>query len=125
MRYLLLITSVLVLVGCGTPYGTSGSLGGVKVWRHPKNKVEIVVSGRHNTNYDELARMWKNKANEVAYVRGTKEYEIVSFSTGREILGIEVIGEGSNIERYADDSAFWLPKIARGVIRFPASPAAR
>ena len=117
MRRLLCLFSALLLTGCGTPYGLHGSLGGVKVWEHPNNKVEIMVVGRHATDYDRLAQMWKRKADEVAWTRGATRYEILSFSTGREVLGVEVIGEGSNIERYADDSVFWLPKLARGVIR--------
>ena len=37
--------------------------------------------------------------------------------TGREVLGVEFMGEGSTKERYADDMPFWTPKVARGVIR--------
>lgn len=117
MRSLCLLISALFLAGCGTPYGSAGSLGGVKVWEHPRNKVEIQIVGRHRTDYDRLAAMWKRKADEVASLRGARSYDILSFSTGREVLGVEVMGEGSNIERYSDDSVFWLPKVARGVIQ--------
>jgi hypothetical protein len=126
MRALCLLLAAFALSGCGTPYGEAGSLGGVKVWEHPNNRVEVLVVGRHRTDYDQLASTWKRKADEVASMRGAKSYDIVSFSTGREILGMEVMGEGSNIERYSDDSVFWLPKIARGVIRLidPDPPGA-
>ena len=117
MRSLCLLISALFLAGCGTPYGSAGSLGGVKVWEHPRNKVEIQIVGRHRTDYDRLAAMWKRKADEVASLRGARSYDILSFSTGREVMGVEVMGEGSNIERYSDDSVFWLPKVARGVIQ--------
>ena len=117
MTRLLLSVVALGIAGCGTPYGHHGSLGGVKVWEHPNNKVEVMVIGRHRSDYDRLAQTWKRKADEVASLRGATRYDILSFSTGREVLGVEVMGEGSNIERYADDSVFWLPKMARGVIR--------
>lgn len=92
-------------------------MGGVKVWEHPNNKIEVMIVGRHASDYDRLAQTWKRKADEVASMRGATRYEILSFSTGREFLGVEIIGEGSNIERYTDDTTFWLPKVARGVIR--------
>lgn len=117
MRKLLLLFPLVLMASCGTPYDMQGSTGGVKVWEHPNNKVEIIVIGRHTSKYDTLAQMWKRKADESAWLRGAKSYDIVSFSTGREILGVEVIGEASNIERFADETAFWLPKVARGVIR--------
>lgn len=110
------VLAILFLCGCGTPYGSAGSLGGVKVWEHPNDKVEVLILGRHGTDYDMLASMWKRKADEVASLRGAKSYDIVSFSTGREFLGMEIMGEGSNVERYSDESVFWLPKVARGVI---------
>lgn len=116
MRGLLLLFAAVILTGCGTPYGEAGSLGGVKVWTHPNNKVEVMIVGRHRTDYEQLASMWKRKADEVASLRGAKSYDIVSFSTGREFLGMEIVGEGSNVERYSDDGVFWLPKVARGVI---------
>lgn len=126
MRGFSLLLTALLLCGCGTPYGSAGSMGGVKVWEHPRNRVEIQVIGRHRSDYDRLAATWKRKADEVASLRGAKSYDIISFSTGREVLGIEVMGEGSNIERYSDDSVFWLPKLARGVIRLndPDPPGA-
>jgi len=126
MRGLLLLFAAVILTGCGTPYGEAGSLGGVKVWTHPNNKVEVMIVGRHRTDYEQLATMWKRKADEVASLRGAKSYDIVSFSTGREFLGMEIVGEGSNVERYSDDGVFWLPKVARGVIRLndPAPPGA-
>ncbi|MBJ7259108.1 MAG: hypothetical protein JHD33_06165 [Chthoniobacterales bacterium] len=116
MRCAVFLFAAVMLAGCGTPYGRQGSLGGVKVWELPGNKVEILVVNRHNTDYARLSSMWKRKADEVASVRGASSYEIVSFSTGREVLGMEIMGEGSNIERYADESVFWFPKVARGVI---------
>lgn len=116
MRRLLIILPAMILAGCGTPYDMQGSLGGVKVWEHPHNKVEVTVVGRHTSDYQLLAQMWKRKADEVAWVRGATSYDILSFSTGREFLGVEIIGEASSVERYADESAFWLPKVARGVI---------
>ena len=126
MRGLCLLLTALLLSGCGTPYGEAGHLGGVKVWSHPNNKVEVMIVGRHRTDYDQLAATWKRKADEVASLRGAKSYDIVSFSTGREFLGMEIMGEGSNIERYSDEGVFWLPKIARGVIRLndPDPPGA-
>jgi hypothetical protein len=126
MRSWFLFFVAMALTGCGTPYGSAGSLGGVKVWEHPRDRVEIQIVGRHRTDYDRLAAMWKRKADEVASLRGASSYDILSFSTGREVLGIEVMGEGSNIERYSDDSVFWLPKVARGVIRLndPEPPGA-
>ena len=126
MRRWFLLFLAMALTGCGTPYGSAGSLGGVKVWEHPRDRVEIQIVGRHRTDYDRLAAMWKRKADEVASLRGASSYDILSFSTGREVLGIEVMGEGSNIERYSDDSVFWLPKVARGVIRLndPDPPGA-
>lgn len=117
MRTWCLLLAALATSGCGTPHGSAGSLGGVKVWEHPGDKVEIQVVGRHRSDYDRLAATWKRKADEVASLRGASSYDILSFSTGREVLGIEVMGEGSNIERYSDDSVFWLPKLARGVIQ--------
>jgi len=116
-RLLLIFPAALLLAGCGTPYDTQGSTGGVKVWEHPHDKVEIIVVGRHRSSYDMLAQMWKRKADETAWVRGASRYDIVSFSTGREFLGVEVIGEASNVERFADETVFWLPRVARGVIR--------
>lgn len=116
MHRLLLLLAAAMLGGCGTPYGLRGSMGGVQVWEHPHNKVEIMAVGRHATKYDRLAQMWKRKADEVAWLRGATSYEILSFSTGRELLGTEVIGEGSNVERYADEMIYWMPKVARGVI---------
>ena len=89
----------------------------MKIWEHPNNKVEVMVVGRHRSDYERLAQTWKRKADEVASMRGATRYDILSFSTGREVLGVEVMGEGSNVERYADDSVFWLPKMARGVIK--------
>jgi hypothetical protein len=117
VRRLTLLLAAMLATGCGTPYGMQGSLGGVKTWEHPNGKIEVVAIGRHYTRYDDLARTWKRKADEAASVRGAKGYDILSFSTGREILGVEVMGEGSNIERYSDEATFWLPKVARGVIR--------
>ena len=117
MHRLLLLLVAPFLAGCGTPYGQHGSLGGVRVWEHPNDKIEVMVIGRHRSDYDRLAQTWKRKADEAASVRGATSYDILSFSTGREVLGVEVMGEGSNKERYADDSVFWLPKIARGVIK--------
>jgi hypothetical protein len=117
VRAVILYFCALALAGCGTPYGTIGSLGGVKVWEHPKGKVEILVVGSHHQSYDHLAKMWRIKAEEAAILRGSRQYEVLSFSTGREVLGVEIMGEGSNIERYADDTPFWTPKVARGVIR--------
>ena len=124
MRWFVCLISAFALCGCGTPYGTQGSLGGVKVWERRDNKVEVLVIGRHRTDYNMLAAMWKRKADEVASLRGAKSYDIISFSTGREFLGMEIMGEGSNIERYSDEGAFWLPKVARGVIQLndPDSP---
>lgn len=124
MRGLYLLTAGLLLCGCGTPYGETGNLGGVKVWTHPNNKVEVLVVGRHRTDYDQLASMWKRKADEVASLRGARSYDIVSFFTGREFLGMKMMEEGSNTERFSDDSVFWFPKIARGVIQMnePAPP---
>ncbi|MEX1111747.1 MAG: hypothetical protein WEB31_08095 [Chthoniobacterales bacterium] len=117
MRVILLLLATALLTACGTPYGMHGSLGGVKVWEHPQGKVEILVVGSHYANYEQLAKMWRIKAEEAAMLRGSRRYEVVSFSTGREVLGMEIMGEGSNIERYADDAPFWTPKVARGVIR--------
>lgn len=124
-RFFCLIAAAL-LCGCGTPYGIHGSLGGVKVWEHPNNKIEVIVVGRQRSDYDRLASTWKRKADEAASLRGATSYDILSFSTGREVLGIEVMGEGSNIERYTDEAAFWMPKIARGVIKLndPDKPGA-
>jgi len=126
MRRLFLLLVAPFLAACGTPYGHHGSLGGVKVWEHPNNKIEVMVVGRHRSDYDRLAQTWKRKADEAASVRGATSYDILSFSTGREILGIEIMGEGSNVERYSDDGVFWLPKIARGVIKLndPDKPGA-
>ena len=115
-RALLLLTAVF-LAGCGTPYGIRGSLGGVKTWEHPNGDVEIIAVGSHHQPYDHLAKMWRIKAEEATMLRGSRQYEVVSFSTGREALGVEFMGEGSNFERYADDMPFWTPKVARGVIR--------
>lgn len=123
MRTALGLLACVLLAGCGTPYGNAGSMGGVKLHEHSPTKVEIMVLGSHNMSYDHLARMWKDKADETARLRGATTYEIVSFSTGREILGVEVMGQGSFIERYADDAVFWLPKIARGVIRMDQTTA--
>jgi hypothetical protein len=117
MRAVLLWLTVALLTACGTPYGMHGSLGGVKVWEHPAGKVEILVVGSHYATYDHLAKMWRTKAEEAALLRGSRQYEVLSFSTGREVLGVEVLGEGGNLERYADDVPFWTPKVARGVIR--------
>ena len=117
MRCVLSLLAATMLCACGTPYGEQGSLGGVKVWEKPNNRVEVLVLGRHRTEYNRLASMWKRKADEVASLRGATSYDIISFSTGREILGTEIMGEGSHFERYSDDSVFWLPKIARGVIQ--------
>lgn len=116
VRGAFILLAGVLLSGCGTPYGHTGSMGGVKVFELSPRKVEIMALGPHQAKYDMLAAMWKRKADEVARMRGVKEYEIRSFSTGREFLGVEVIGEGSFLERYADDMVFWLPKIARGVI---------
>jgi hypothetical protein len=115
-RAVLVLISVL-LTGCGTPYGMEGSLGGVRTWTHPNGDVEILVVGSHHQRYERLVRMWRIKAEEITQLRGSSAYDVISFSTGREILGVEVIGEGSNIERYADETPFWTPKVARGVIR--------
>ncbi len=123
MRLAFVLGISLVLCGCGTPYGLEGSTGGVRIWEHPNGKVEIIAIGSHYNTYDQLAKMWKIKADEAAMLRGSKTYEVVSFSTGREVLGLEVMGEGSNVERYADDAAFWTPKVARGVIRIPPHSA--
>jgi hypothetical protein len=117
MKRWLILAAACGIAGCGTPYGRHGNLGGVKVWEHPNNKVEVMVVGGHRSDYERLAQTWKRKADEVASVRGATRYDVVSFSTGREVLGMEVLGEGSNVERYADDSVFWMPKMARGVIK--------
>lgn len=117
MRVIFLLLASLLVAGCGTPYGMQGSLGGVKTWQHPNGDIEIIVVGSHHQPYDYLARMWRTKAEEAAMLRDSRQYEVVSFSTGREVLGIEFMGEGSNLERYADDVPFWTPKVARGVIR--------
>jgi len=122
VRRLTLLLAAMLATGCGTPYGMQGSMGGTKVWEHPQGKIEITVIGRHYTRYDDLAHTWKRKADEAASVRGAKGYDIISFSTGREILGVEVIGEGSNVERYSDETTFWLPKVARGVIQLRGWP---
>ncbi len=117
MSRLLPLLGALLVAGCGTPYGMQGSLGGVKTWQHPNGDLEIIVVGSHHQPYDYLAKMWRTKAEEATMLRGSRQYEVISFSTGREVLGIEFMGEGSNIERYADDVPFWTPKVARGVIR--------
>ena len=116
LRVLLLLAAAL-MTGCGTPYGMQGSLGGVKTWQHPNGDLEILVVGSHHQTYDHLAKVWRIKAEEATMLRGSQQYEVISFSTGREVLGVEVMGEGSNLERYADDVPFWTPKVARGVIR--------
>jgi hypothetical protein len=115
-RVLLLLAAAL-MTGCGTPYGMQGSLGGVKTWQHPNGDLEILVVGSHHQTYDHLAKVWRIKAEEATMLRGSQQYEVISFSTGREVLGVEVMGEASNLERYADDVPFWTPKVARGVIR--------
>jgi hypothetical protein len=112
-----LLLGAMLLAGCGTPYGYQGSLGGVKTWQHPNGDLEIIVNGSHHQSYDHLAKMWRIKAEEATMLRGSRQYEVISFSTGREVLGVEYMGEGSNVERYADDVPFWTPKVARGVIR--------
>jgi hypothetical protein len=120
MPLALILLGTLLLAGCGTPYGMQGSLGGVKTWQHPNGDLEIIVVGSHHQSYDHLAKIWRIKAEEAAMLRGARQYEVISFSTGREMLGVEVMGEGSNLERYADDVPFWTPKVARGVIRVAA-----
>lgn len=127
VRFILLIIIGFMLSGCGTPYGHTGSMGGVKVFELSPEKIEIMVLGTHYISYGILADTWKRKADEEARLRGAEEYEIISFSAGREFLGMEIIGEGSFLERYADDTVFWLPKIARGVIRIdsPTLPKRR
>ncbi len=117
MRIVLVLLACALLAGCGTPYGIAGSMGGIKLHEHSLTKVEIMVLGSDFMTYEHLAKMWKAKADETARLRGATSYEVVSFSTGREFLGVEIMGEGSFIERYADDMVFWLPKIARGVIK--------
>lgn len=117
MRVIPLLLAAFLLAACGTPYGMQGSLGGVKTWTHPNGDVEIIVVGSHHQTYDHLAKMWRIKAEEVTMLRGSRAYDVISFSTGREVLGVEFMGEGSNKERYADDVPFWTPKVARGVIR--------
>ena len=116
MRLFFLAFATVLLCGCNTPYGTTGTIAGTKIFALSDRKIEIMAVGPHNTSYDELARMWKVKADETAAVRGASSYEIVSFSTGREMLGVEFMGENSFLERYAEDMAFWTPKVARGVI---------
>jgi hypothetical protein len=102
-------------------------MGGTKVFEISPGKVEIMVMGSHNTSYDKLARMWKTKADEAARLRGATQYQILRFSTGRELMGVEVMGENSFVERYSGDTTFWFPKIARGVIRLldPVGPEHR
>lgn len=117
MFRVLLLLAAAFMTGCGTPYGMQGSLGGVKTWQHPNGDLEILVVGSHHQTYDHLAKVWRIKAEEATMLRGSQQYEVISFSTGREVLGVEVMGEGSNLERYADDVPFWTPKVARGVIR--------
>ena len=117
LRAILLPVAAVLLASCGTPYGMQGSLGGVKTWQHPNGDIEIIVVGSHHQSYDHLAKMWRIKAEESTMLRGSRRYEVISFSTGREVLGVEFMGEGSNKERYADDVPFWTPKVARGVIR--------
>ena len=107
----------MLLAACGTPYGIQGSLGGVKTWQHPNGDLEIIVNGSHHQTYEHLAKLWRIKAEEATMLRGARQYEVISFSTGREVLGVEYMGEGSNVERYTDDVPFWTPKVARGVIR--------
>jgi hypothetical protein len=122
MRIGLVLGLALLLCGCGTPYGLQGSTGGVKIWEHPSGRIEIIAVGGHYNTYEEVVKMWRVKAGEEAIKRGVKSYKVVTFSTGREVLGFEVMGEGSNIERYSDEMPFWAPRIARGVIELlPAS----
>jgi hypothetical protein len=114
---LLFLLAVLVLSGCRTPYGKAGSLGGVKIWEFPDGKIEIIAVGTHHASYDYLAQKWRQKAEEVTHARGGSKYDIISFSTGRELLGYTVMGEGGFLERMASDMVFWAPKVARGAIR--------
>jgi hypothetical protein len=125
MVRVLLLLAAAGLTGCGTPYGLQGTLGGVKTWEHPNGDIEIIAVGSHHQPYDHLAKMWRIKAEEAAMLRGARKYEVISFSTGREVLGIEFMGEGSTKERYADDVPFWTPKVARGVIRVENPRVAR
>lgn len=116
MRLALVLVIAVLLSGCGTPYGLQGSTGGVKIWEHPSGRIEIIAVGSHHNTYEQLVAMWKVKAGEEALRRGARSYRVVTFSTGREVFGVEFIGEGSNIERYSDEMPFWSPKVARGVI---------
>jgi hypothetical protein len=120
MRLAIILGIAVLLTGCGTPYALEGATGGVKVWELPNGRIEIIAIGSHYTTYEQLATMWKNKADDEAVRRGARSYEVISFSTGREVLGVEVMGDGSHVERYADDVPFWTPKVARGVIRLNA-----
>jgi hypothetical protein len=124
-RWFLLLALLLpLLAGCRTPYGKQGSLGGVRIWEFPDGKIEIIAVGTHHTTYDLLATKWRHKAEEATRLRGGTKYEIVSFATGREVLGFKVAGEGGFLERMASDTAFWSPKVARGAIRV-VDPAPR
>lgn len=124
MRLALVFGMAVLLCGCGTPYGMQGSTGGVKIWEHPNGRIEIISIGSHHNTYEQLVAMWKVKADEEALRRGARTYKVVTFSTGREVFGVEVIGEGSNVERYSDEMSFWTPKVARGVIELH-QPAGR
>lgn len=108
----------LLLAGCATPIGNSQwSSGGVRIFEISPGRFEILVVGNQHRTYDDVARLWKRKAEETAIKHGATSYDIVSFDTGREAHSRQIASEGGFLEQQADDFFFWFPRTARGIIQ--------
>lgn len=117
MPRILLCGLVLLAAGCATPIGNSPwSSGGVRIFEVRPGTFEILVVGNQHRSYEDLARLWKRKAEETAVKHGAASYNIVSFDTGREAHSRQIASEGGLLEQQADDFFFWFPRTARGTI---------
>jgi hypothetical protein len=117
MRAAFILVCAMLLVGCATQIGTAQwSTGGVRVFEHRDGRIEIIVSGSQHRTYDQIVNMWRRQAEQVARSRGASHYTVISFTTGREVQGWQVVPEGGMVDRYAEDMVGWLPRTARGFI---------
>ena len=120
MRAVFILLGAILLAGCATQIGTSQwSTSGVRIFEHSDGRIEIIVSGSQHRTYEQIVKLWQRQAEQAARARGASHYNVISFSTGREIHGWQLVPSGGMVDRYAEDTVSWLPRTARGFITLP------
>jgi hypothetical protein len=117
MRAAFILICATLLTGCATPIGSAEwTAGGVRVFEHSDGRIEIIVAGSRHRTYQQLVTMWRREAEKVARSRGAASYDVLAFSTGRDLHGWHVVKEEGLVEQYAEEMVTWLPRSARGYI---------